>query len=107
MPSRCCTDNTNSLPVVWDRVFGCDESARVAPSRYVVEAHVAARWTKKRYPFADDHRHACDGHSIDQSRVQKTLNRDATIDVEMRHAPLRASVHEVAWRARPEVNLGA
>src|SRR5438105_2263808 len=70
----------------------------------MLEPQVAARRTKERNAIANDDRDSRYGHSINQSRVQKTLNRDSTIDVEARHAAFRESSDDGARRVRHKFN---
>ena len=72
----------------------------------MLEPQVAARWTKERNAIADNDRDSRYGHSINQPRVQKTLNRHSAIDVQVRHASFRESSDDVARRARHEFNAG-
>jgi hypothetical protein len=61
----------------------------------VLEAYIATRWTKEGNASADDDRDARHGHTIDQPRLQKTLNGGAAIDVQVRPTPFRESTDDV------------
>src|SRR6185437_5153666 len=64
-------------------VLAGHQSARIVPSLYVTEPNIVRQGAEERDSFSNEHRHASDNETLNESRAQKPLNRDPTVDVEM------------------------
>src|SRR5207245_439376 len=64
-------------------VVALNQTARIVPSRYVTEPDIARKSAEERNSVANEHRHASDDETFNESRAQKPLNRDPAVDVEM------------------------
>jgi hypothetical protein len=53
---------------------------------YVAEAQIARERAEQRNAFSDEHGYACDGETLNEAGAQKTLNGDASVDVEVMSA---------------------
>src|SRR5262249_22030612 len=62
-------------------IFTLHEAAVIAARRNVMERDIAWHRAKERNAFSDQHRYARDYQSVDQSRRQEPLNREAAVYV--------------------------
>ena len=64
-------------------VLALNQAARIVPSRYVTEPHVARQGAEERNSVSNEHRNASDNKTLNEPCAQESLNRDPTVDVEV------------------------
>lgn len=64
-------------------VLALHQAARIVPGHHVTKTNVAWQDAEQRNPIPNQHRHARDNETLDESRRQKPLDHDTTIDIEV------------------------
>ena len=62
-------------------IFTLHETALITARRNVMERDIAPHRAKERNAFSDQHRYVRDYQSVDESRRQESLNREAAVYV--------------------------
>src|SRR5262245_59965554 len=70
-------------PLLPQLVLALDQAARIGPRRDVTKSNVLRQGREQRNTLADQHRNASDDETIDKPGPKESLNRDATVDVEV------------------------
>lgn len=79
-----------SLPLLDDNlILTLNEAAGVLPCSDVPERDVARYRAKERNPRPDEHRNASDNEALDEPVLEKPLNRDSAIHVNVPDAASR------------------
>jgi hypothetical protein len=69
-----------------NNILALNETTGIVSSRYVFDENVAVQRPKQRDPITDEHWNARDYEASNQAGLQKPLNCDATIHVDMPNA---------------------
>jgi len=81
-------------------IFALDKAAGVLARRDMLERNVMRERAKQWNPGTDQHGNARDDESLDEPRLEKPLNRDPAIDVDVPDAPRGKPCDDLAWTPR-------
>ena len=64
-------------------VLALNQATREVPSRDVTKPDIALEGAEERNSVSDEHRHACNDEALNEPGLEKSLNRDPAIHVNM------------------------
>ena len=64
-------------------VLALHQATRIMLGRYVLQAHIAREAAEQRNPFSNKNRHSSNDEMLDEAGAQETLNRDASVDIDV------------------------
>ena len=79
-------------------VFALDQPARIVLRCDVTEPHISGQRAEERNTFSNEHGHAGDGETLNQTGAQEPLNGDPSIDVEVMRASSRELRNDLSRR---------
>ncbi len=80
-----------------DHILALDEAAGVLARRDVPQGDVMRYCAKERDPGADEHWNACDNEALYKSGLEKPLNSDPAIHVDMPHTASSELRQDLSW----------
>lgn len=88
-------------------ILALHQSTLILPRRHVTKPNIIRQAAEKRNPISDEHRHASNDQTLNESRAQELLNRDAAVDVEMLCAACLELRNDLGGRASHLFNNAA
>ena len=83
-----------------NEVFTLDQATLVLAGPHMAEGDVPGDGSEERYPGAEEHRNAGDNEALDEPGLEKPLNGDPAIDIDVPHAARGQARHDLCWIPR-------